>query len=61
MKDRILKAPDGGSGSHPNFMHRPGEIIPGGRHERLSSQPQHAAGEVIAAASSCARTKRIFP
>ena len=31
MKDRILKAPDGGSGSHPNAAYAPGaKVIPKG-------------------------------
>ena len=40
MKDRILKAPDGGSGSHPQLRVRPRrKNHPQGRHERLRSQP----------------------
>ena len=52
MKDRILKAPDGGSGSHPNSAYAPGaKIIPKGDMSAFGANLEAIAkGEVTVAA-----------
>ena len=66
MKDRILKAPDGGSGSHPNSAYAPGaKIIPKGDLAGLRSHLEAIALTIIAKGEVtvrpvAARTKRIF-
>ena len=52
MKDRILKAPDGGSGSHPNAAYAPGaKIIPKGDMSAFGANLEAIAkGEVTVAA-----------
>ena len=52
MKDRILKAPDGGSGSHPNSAYAPGaKIIPKGDMSTFGANLEAIAkGEVTVAA-----------
>ena len=49
MKDRILKAPDGGSGSHPNSAYAPGaKIIPNGDMSAFGANLEAIANDVNA-------------
>ena len=49
MKDRILKAPDGGSGSHPNSAYAPGaKIIPKGDMSAFGANLEAIANDVNA-------------
>ena len=49
MKDRILKAPDGGSGSHPNAAYAPGaKIIPKGDMSAFGANLEAIANDVNA-------------